>query len=272
MSREIAILHYNFDVSTSILDKVCNEKITIFSKAEVSKELKDKYSTYSSLITYVLYPESANNDAKRRNYINQYFKEKQFDGFLHVIQANTKIAKDPAEFFSQIENMMSKLDYSVWFNTVTDPFNYVYNKYVPRLKIKMDIPGSEKLGMGEQLNVTSHSNTQYVIYDFSKVSDDLLKFNEFFSIPMYYIIEFLARRRNTKTDKQLYYMNSYFSVESEKGMFKIVPKVKCNDEDPTKEIAEKENSYYMSLKVDNHPDNNIDQLLELLIEKVRNNI
>ena len=117
---------------------------------------------------------------------------------------------------------------------------------------------------------TSHSNTAWMCYNFSKVSDDLLKFNESFNIPMFMIIEFLARRRNTKRSDQLYRMNMYATVLEEVGIFKI------DQESPDKPISQEkmaeEDAIFKKLQVNYAPDNNIDEILESLWSKLKTRI
>lgn len=126
---------------------------------------------------------------------------------LHVLEDTTCIMSSPKQFIDDIEHAMDVLDYDVWLSTTCDPCNYVYKKFNPRLSVAMDRAELFKLGLGTQILLTSHSNLQWVVYNFAKAPDDLLRFDERFTVPMYYIIEFLARRRNTKQDGQLYFMN-----------------------------------------------------------------
>jgi hypothetical protein len=77
---------------------------------------------------------------------------------------------------------------------------------------------------------------------------------------MYIIIEFLARRRNTKTDNQLFYMNQYFTVESEYQAFKEISSHKDNSIDANK--MKEEDQIFKSRNIIFNPDNNIDKMLE----------
>ena len=107
-----------------------------------------------------------------------------------------------------VEHTMDVLDYSIYFSTVTDGCNYVYKKFNPRLTITMDDDATKsKLHLPSTISFTSHSNTCWTIYDFNKMPSGPQHYEEKFSIAMYYIIEYLARRRATKKDGQLYFMN-----------------------------------------------------------------
>lgn len=70
---------------------------------------------------------------------------------------------------------------------------------------------------------------------------------------MFWIIELLARRRNTKQDGQLYWMNAYLTVGSEHGTFMCDSSLSelVNDE---REAINREDPVFKSLNVDIHPD------------------
>ena len=148
---------------------------------------------------------------------------------------------------------MDKLDYNVWFNTICDPCNYVYHKYCPRAYIILDDEQYSKLAT-KRIAITSHSNTQWITYNFAKVVDANLYFDEDFTIPMFYIIEFLARRKATATDKQLYFMNQYFTVEEENDIFEQVKKEEKIDQN----VMKKEDAIFAAKNIKHNPDNNID--------------
>ena len=206
--------------------------------------------------------ESTINETSLRNYINAYFKQQQFKGFLHVITDHITFKDKINDYVKQLEHAMDVLDYSVHFSTVTDPCNYVYSTYNPRMEVHLDLDDYNKLELPRSLYFTSHSNTAYVTYDFSKVPDDLLKFNENFSIPMFYIIEFLARRRNTKRASQIYFMNMYLAVPLEKDAIKNDPSV--IDPEPDQKVFANEDAIFKGLNIEFAPDNNIDTVLENL--------
>lgn len=237
----------------------CKDIVVLTAQPDSNFNIAHECTTCHSLC----YPNDCDTFPKRRNWLNQYFKTQQYSGMLHVLEQSTKLLEAPNVFLDQLEDMMSKLDYSVWFNTICDPCNYVYNKYCPRMSITLD--DYAKDFKFDKLLFTSHSNTSWIAYDFSKVQDDLLKFNELFTIPMYYIIEFLARRRNSKLSK-LYYMNQYLTVPAEKGVFKHeqIGSVKDKVGDIKQEDAE-----FKQLNINYAPDNNIDNILETFYEMLK---
>ena len=232
--------------------------ITLFTMARDIKDLP---------VTAKVIPESCDTISKARNYINMSYKMEGYTGYLHVIEDHVQIMKDPREFLNALEKMMDILDYDVWFNTICDPCNYVYQKFNPRISISLDVEDVKNLGISKKILFTSHSNTAWICYDFSKACDDLLKFNESFDIPMFMIIEFLARRRNTRKSDQLYRMNMYATIPEEIGIFRI------DQESSSKEVSQskmaEEDLAFKKLEVNYAPDNNIDEILENLWSKLQ---
>ena len=164
-------------------------------------------------------PDAADTEPKLRNWINGKFGGPGV--FLHVVKSGVEILPGVAEFVPALERAMRSLDYPVWLSTVTDGCNYVYSKYNPRIRIKLDRPECAKIGLAGELCFTSHSNTQWVAYDMDGIKDeDLLRFDERFTIAMYYIIEFLARRRKIGGEGSLFFMNQYMTVGGETGAFR----------------------------------------------------
>lgn len=217
----------------------------------------------------LIFPKDCDNMPKKRNWLNKYFKTQQYDGMLYVAEDTVRFDVSPNNFFNKLENMMTVLDYPVWFNTIADSCNYLYKKYMPRVSIIIDQPEYAKFELGKLL-FTSHSNTAFIAYDFSKATDDQLKFNDKFSIPMYYIIEYLARRRNNKSQGSLFFMNQYLTIPEEKGAFTTV-KINKND-DVTSVQMKAEDEIFKSMNVNFASDNNIDQLLEQTYEKLKSKL
>lgn len=263
-------------------------KIAIFNdkKANLEKAKKlalDLYATnlFSETILFTrendvdlsgistkIIPESCNNISKARNFINATMKLSGFQGFFHVVQDNVELVSNTSRFLESLENMMDVLDYDVWLNTSCDQCNYVYSKYNPRISISIDTPEAKNLGLPDYINLTSHSNTAWICYNFFKAPDSLLSFNENFSIPMFMIIEFLARRKASKKENQPYFMNMYMSVPEEIGVFK------CNDDEDAVSNSKmmEEDKIFKSLNVAYSPDNNVDQVIEALWSKINSKI
>jgi hypothetical protein len=165
------------------------------------------------------------SDTKIKNFVSKYFFDNSFNGFLHIIEDGIEIYNDPTTFLSEIEKMMSKLHIKTWFNTVTDVCNYSFNIYNPRFSVDLDEPTVKEV-YDKTIYWTSHANTSWVCYDYSIATYDDVSFNESFTIAMFYIITFLAERRNHKKDGELYYMNFYPSIKDEIGVFRLLQNIK----------------------------------------------
>lgn len=234
------------------------DKVTIFTRDT---------SAGSEEFGIKVIPKSCDTISKARNFINMSFKATKFTGYLHVLEDVVELKNDPKKFLFAIERMMDVLDYDVWLDASCDPCNYVYAKFNPRLSVDLDREELKKLELSEKILFTSHSNTAWMCYDFSKVGNDLLKFDESFDIPMFMIIEFLARRRNTRRPDQLYRMNMYMTVPEEIGVFSVSSP--SAGEDPKPEKMAEEDQLFKALGVNFAPDNNIDEVLECLWSKLK---
>lgn len=270
--RKIAILHTNDDhlktekLIQSLMTYKCTDEIYVFTKNTWSDI--EQWSYDKCKIKNIVF-ENEDTEPKQRNAINRYFRSIEFSDILHVVSDSISLKKDPTVFLSQLETMMKTLDYSVWLNTYTDKCNFVYNKYIPRVAVALDKPELGQLGIGSKLIYTSHSNVNWMAYDFAKISDDLLRFDEDFVVPMYFIIEFLSRRRNTKSATDLYFMNQYVTVESEAGVFE------CDDSSSSQfspETMKNDDAKFKAKNVNHQPDNNLDNVFELTYTKLNSKL
>lgn len=267
MDREIAILWLNDDAEErvrclvhSLIEYKACKHIIVFSYGQHS-DMNISNSMIDCM--HVQLDKELDTQPKVRNFINKTVKSSGFKGFLHVIEDETNLNKDPNAFLFQLEKMMDVLDYNVWLNTACDPCNFVYHKYCPRAYVKVDEAPYTQLGIS-QIAVTSHSNTSWIAYNFAKATDSELHFDEDFSIPMYYIIEFLARRKKEGRADQLYFMNQYLTVGNEFGVFEKCAKDKKLDE----KMLEKEGVIFSSKSIKHAADVNLDVVLSRLYEKL----
>ena len=248
-NRTFAIL-YTKDNMFDNVKKLCStlsefkDNIYIFSYFDV------KLSDLAGLVQqdHIISVDKDKYDStpKFRNFVNKYFKDNKFDGFLHVIDNTTVILKDPKQFIQEIEQTMTVLDYDVWFSTVTDQCNFVYQKYNPRVNVVLDKPEYKKLDIPtNQLFFASNCNTQWIIYNFSTVNDDLLRFDEDFTVDMFYIIEFLVRRAKNKRDNQFFYMHWNMAIPSEYGVFTVIP----SENQTNNELMKEENDRFTSKNI-----------------------
>ena len=218
-------------------------------------------------------PKEIDTMPKAKNFVFKHYKDSGFTGFLHLIEDNVEVLKDPMQFIEDIEKTMSLLDINSFFSTVTDGCNRVYSKYNPRLRVVLDKLEYEKLGIKDIL-FCSHSNTAWIVMNIGKADEEELHFREEFEIAMYWIIEYLARRRNSHPGS-LYFMNQYVTCSSELDVFKVKPDVQSDDAKTEEEVQQQmqtEDGMFKSLGIDYHPDNNIDVILEALYEKLQSKV
>ena len=264
----------NIDRLAELLAKL-SDSVEVFSN---SSEAKLNGSSVQ------IFPAEVDTEVKSKNYVIQKYKNEGFSGKLHVINYDTKILKDPSMFINDIENMLDVFDLHSWLSTVTDPCNYLYKKYVPRLKVPID---KEMHGWSDTLKMTdvlfcSHSNTAWMIFDIGNGDDSELHFDDSFTVAMFWIIEYLARRRNSH-QKSLYFMNEYVTCPSEKGVFVTDHHLSQSSEDALKkkgirqdqhqqkmnELFKADDEKFRSMKIDYHPDNNLDVVLERTYLKLK---
>lgn len=212
-------------------------------------------------VEVVAIPPEYNAMSKAKNFIMNSATAKGGFRFLHLLEDDVEILKDPMPYIAELEGTMDSLDYNIHFSTVTDRCNYVFNKFCPRLTIDIDdIDVKQNMRLPASVSFTSHSNTAWTTYDCSKFENGIPPlFNDKFSIAMFVIIEYLARRRATKKPGQLYYMNQYLSLPSEIGTFRLYGGKA--DEINQKKMQE-EDQAFKALAIDFSPDNSIDKILE----------
>jgi hypothetical protein len=219
MTRNFAIikLRKDVDIYNNIIKYISkNNKIFIFTVIDdfyINNE-DDNIEIVTIPVKY------RNSESKIKNFITKYFFNINFNGFLHVIEDSVEIFNDPTVFISEIEVMMTKLHINSWFNTITDKCNFNFNIYNPRFSITIDEP-EYKQKYDKTINWTSHANTSWVCYNFENSNYSDFEFDERFRIPMFYIIKFLADRRNNKKANEMYYMNFYPSINEEKNVFRL---------------------------------------------------
>ena len=84
---------------------------------------------------------------------------------------------------------------------------------------------------------------------------------------MYWIIEFLARRKALGRPGHLYRMNQYMTVGSERNAFKYVKS--DSSEDLSGERAKEEHEMFKQAGVDHRPDMDFDQFMQAFWEKIK---
>ena len=223
-------------------------------------EIKGNYET-------IVFPKEIDSIPKRKNFILDHAKSIGFNGFMHIVEDCIALDRDPTQYIENIEKTMDVLDYSVHFSTVTDPCNYIFKKFNPRLTIDVDDENAKtRLGLPDRISFTSHSNICWTIFNFNKLGDDIPKFDEKFTIAMYVIIEYLARRRAQKKEGQLYFMNQYLSISDEIGSFH---QIDVGLENIDQQKMKEEDRIFKEMRVEFAPDNNLDTVLDTFYQKVK---
>ena len=250
----ILCLSNDSDVDTSIVQKLDVDcKIFVYSK--------DKESKRSGKAENVEIPDYCDTLSKMHNFIVRDQHSRGFTGMLHVIEDIVEVKQSTAKFFDDISKLMNAIKLDVWLNTVCDGMNYVYSKYNPRLVIEFDDEKWQKFGL-DGVVFTSHSNAAWIVYNMANYSDSAFLFDEQFSVRMFMIIEFLARRKALNAGKtSLSLMNMYPTVKSENGVFRAIAQY---DEKQPDEVMKEENDKFMSMNLNIAPDNFIDNVLEIL--------
>jgi len=255
--REIAIINTGkkIDIENNILKFVKDEgNITIFTPK--LPESNDDGMKYVEIPSEIL-----SSKSKVKNFVYSYYFLEKYTGFLHVIEDCIQVYNSPTSFICEIEKMIDMFSLKSWYNTVCDVCNYTFKIYNPRISIDLD-SSDVKEKYNKVIYFTSHANTAWTCYNYGEAAYDDIKLDERFGIPMYYIIEFLARRRNTKKDNELYFMNYYPTVAEEKNVFRLLDEY---EEDEIKEEQYKaEGELFNSMKINHDSDMAVEPIMESL--------
>ena len=227
--RTFAVINVNDSarIAENIAEKLPEgSKLTVFQRKslenpENQKKILEKCG--KTEISFEYYPDELQfHWSKLKNFVTKSFLDRKIGGFLHVIEDEVEIFADTKPFLDEIERMMKVFRLKSWLNTSCDGCNFIYAKYNPRLWIKVDEEEAMKL-YDKTIAWCSNANTAWICYDLDTAQFEDVRFEERFDFPMYFIIEFLARRRNTKRQGELCYMNYYPSVPEEMDVFRFSP-------------------------------------------------
>ena len=220
-SRRIAIINYmnDRDVTENILKKVPTSiEPIVFLQHGSSKSYPNAKTRF--------FPEDLDSKAAAKNFIAKTAKSEGWTGWLYVIEDDMQLIADAEEtsfFLDKLENMLEKLGFDTWMNTATDLFNHVWSKYSYRFRAMIDDP--EYSSLIEQVIFCSHANPNVMLFNLDKVRLEKMLFDEDYEIPMYYIISYLASRRNDKNDPGIMFMNFYPTVPGEEKIWKRDPAI-----------------------------------------------
>ena len=261
--RIFAILniHKDVDIRTNIVEKIPDgSKVVIFQKNEVVP-----FEIPGKVLEFVKIPEEISDKiSKMRNFIIKTVKSSNFGGFLHISEDNVVLKSDPTAFFADVELLMETFGMKSWFNTALDGCNYVLTRYNPRFSVDVDVENVPF--SGKTVHWCSNANTEWTVFDLECATDDDMMLREEFGISMYYIIEFLARRRNRKSPGELYYMNMYPGVDSELG---VLGQAEVKDDSISQDRFKAEDAIFKEMRVDNHPDMDRDAIMSDMVGKMK---
>lgn len=264
--RTFVILNVNdgVDICENIIKKLPNNS-NILVYARESLKNTDFVNTFTSFngnsnISLRFYDDDIRfKQSNLRNFVSKQLIDEKITGFVHIIEDIVKIYNDSEIFLDKIEQMMQILNLKSWFNTSCDQCNFVYSKYNPRLYIAIDDERMKNV-YDKTIAWCSNANTLWTIWNYDMCTFEDLRFEEKFQFSMYLIIEFLARRRNTKKSGELYYMNYYPSIPEELNVFKCMD-VK-NGKQFTNDEINNEGKIFKEMCIDNHADTDINVLME----------
>jgi hypothetical protein len=264
--RTFVILNVNdgVDICENIIKKLPNNS-NILVYARESLKNTDFVNTFNSFtgnsnIRLRFYDDDIRfKQSNLRNFVSKQLLDEKITGFVHIIEDIVQIYNDSEIFLDKIEQMMQILKLKSWFNTSCDQCNFVYSKYNPRLYIAIDDERMKKV-YDKTIAWCSNANTLWTIWNYDMCTFEDLRFEEKFQFSMYLIIEFLARRRNTKKNGELYYMNYYPSIPEELNVFKCMD-VK-NGKQFTNDEINNEGKIFKEMGIDNHADTDINVLME----------
>jgi hypothetical protein len=104
------------------------------------------------------------------------------------------------------------------------------------------------------------------VFDLNNITLDKMLLNENFEVPMYYIIEYFAKRRADKDDIGFPFMNLYPTVEEEFAT-KWITIIKTNT-GFSQEAMNKDGKVFAELNLDTSPSLNGDDALEYVYKRL----
>jgi len=254
----IAVTHRNSDVFEQIarrVREVPETRVVVYSENEldVRDGVENRRFPHDVLVS----------EAKVKNFITNDLIDNGTNEFIHIIDDAVEIFFEPSNFMEEIERMMTKLHIGTWLNTVTDPMNYTFRIYNPRFSIRID---DEKLKETYDKTVyfTSHANTSWIVWNTAEAKREELLFDDRFSIPMYFIVKFLADRRKLHETGRLSYMNLYPTVAEEQDVFRLL-KLDSLISEPNQKESILESNLFRDMKVDVNPTLDINVVMEDIV-------
>ena len=266
-NRIFAILNWKNDrlenVQKEIVAKLPlreGDKLLVFYDSSIG----DKAPEFEEAVQIPMSKEDGHNRAAGLNFIYKYLKDNFNNSYGYVIYDSMQFKKDPSKFMDAIEEMMQKLHLDVWFNTYTDPMNFVFSKFDGRVSVAIN-DAELKQKYDKTIIWTSHANPNLSIIDLDgyKPPEDGKTFDDRFEIPMFWIIKFLCERRRDKKG----FMNYYPTIAEEVGVYKVADT--GDGIHPTQDLMKKEDEMFTALKLDHTPSQNVEELMDFIIDRLK---
>lgn len=269
-NRVFAILNWKKNRQESVQKEIIaklplreNDKLLVFYDASLAHDAV--VSVFSKATECIpISKEDGHNRAAALNFVYKHLKENYKDAYGYVFYDSIQVKKDLAPFMDAIEKMMSKLKLDVWFNTYTDPMNFVFTKFDGRVSIAINEPELQRI-YDKTIIWASHSNPNLSVIDLDAftLSEDGKTFDDRFEIPMFWIIKFLCERRRDGKG----FMNYYPTIHEEVGAYKC-----GNFSDSLKttpEMMKREDELFSSFKLDHSPSQSVEELMEFIIARLK---
>ena len=168
-NRKIAVHIASKDlVDTAIATAKAFEDAGTEKKIFACKSIADEDAVAKCGIDVVVMPDECSSMSKAKNFMLKHYLDAGFTGFLHIVEDVVEAKDGLNVYMNKLESMMSSLDYSISFSTVSDKCNFIFNKMNPRITITLDDSNVvTKLGLSSKIMFTSNANTAWLAFDFS---------------------------------------------------------------------------------------------------------
>lgn len=267
MERTFGIINYNdsrtetaLNVANKLLESGCTKEVVIFTKQPL---VISKNENVNNNVINVVFSNDIVNRAQAKNFaLTYFFNQPDEIEWIDILEDNIQIVEEPKATLEELERTLDLLDVGIWFGTACDKCNYIYNKYCPRLTVNFKDSEYLKLGIAEKLLFTTNANTAWTMFNKRRMKLEDCLFSNDYNIPMFYIIEFIASRRNNKKKGQIWYMNIYPTIEAEHKMYKYVDGYTLDPQTYDNKKMIEENKIFQAKNISSIADSNIDLVLE----------
>lgn len=268
MNRTFAIINQHLaeiDYTDTIISKLPSDsRVFVFIPCIGATEVNMK--NVSDTITEIHFPVADKITIPIcYNFASKYLKETLgISGYLYLFRDTIGINdKDKFEaFMPELEEMLDKLELDTWFNTTTDMANYVFSRYDPRIRTLIDEPKYAAV-YNKSIYWAMCANENLICFNMDKVTLDQMLFSEDFSVGMFYILEYISRRRFNENDSWPF-INFYPTLQSEIGIISYV----LNDTQLDNATYAREQELFKSRQIQIQPDAHVEVVLKFITDKL----